>query len=266
MVNNSSGELMIPTTLVQTRYGPMYVIDSDPWVSRSLQVLGEYSEREMDLVRSVFPLIKSLRPRFEVVDGGAYIGDMTIPLSRLADHVHAFEPQPEVREILEANLALNGITNVTVYPYALGHENKSLTFNSSGRSDPLSYGSQQMDLDAGPGIPVEMRTLDSLGIQAGFIKLDIEGFEYFALWGAKELLARDRPVLFLERDTVVIAGAPPIAEYLQRFGYVGYNLNCLMWNADNFNQTTEDIFYNVASLMTLGVPLVPLFTLNTQGT
>ena len=90
----------------------MHVIESDVWVSRSLSELGEWSESEMDVVRTVFKILRPVYPDgIEVVDAGAYIGDLTIPISKLVKKVYAFEPQQEVAYILRKNLELNNMSD-----------------------------------------------------------------------------------------------------------------------------------------------------------
>jgi FkbM family methyltransferase len=48
------------------------------------------------------------------------------------------------------------------------------------------------------GSDIEMITLDSLNLAPDFIKLDIEGFEYYALQGAQQTINLYHPVIFIE--------------------------------------------------------------------
>lgn len=237
----------------------MHTIDDDPWVSRSLREQGEWSESEMDVIRTTFTILCQ-SPGYrdggiEIVDAGAYIGDMTIPLAQMVwvKKVYAFEPQPEIRAILEKNLALNNITNVEVMPYALGHFNGPISFTPN---DALhSPGSTQMRLDDEGDVKSEMRTLDSFGLEPQFIKADVEGMEMFLLNGAQETLKRSGPVLFYERDTVPVAGAPDWDDLFRTLGYFIYQkLACPIFNPKNFNKA-PNTFGNYASLMGLAVPL-----------
>src|SRR5690606_20597667 len=50
-----------------------------------------------------------------VVVGGAYIGDHVLPLARVAERVHAFEPMREAYERLLRTIALNGVENVIAH-------------------------------------------------------------------------------------------------------------------------------------------------------
>jgi FkbM family methyltransferase len=233
----------------------MHTIDDDPWVSRSLREQGEWSESEMDVMRTTFNILAPYPEgtNIEVVDAGAYIGDLTIPLAKIVKKVYAFEPQPEVRAILEQNLELNGITNVEVMPYALGHMNGPISFTPN---DALhSPGSTIMRLDDSGEVKSEMRTLDSFDLNPHFIKADVEGMEMFLLNGAQETLKRSGPILFYERDTVPVAGAPDMDDLFRQLGYFIYQkLVCPIFNPKNFNKA-PNTFGNYASLMGLAVPL-----------
>lgn len=246
--------VMFTTRVFKTRYGQMHTIDDDPWISRSLRELGEYSESEMDVMRAVFEMLKPLYPEgIEVVDAGAYIGDLTIPVSMLVKKVYAFEPQQEVREILEKNLELNGITNVDVMPYALGHMNGPISFTPN---DALhSPGSTMMRLDDEGEVKGEMRTLDSFNLSPQFIKADVEGMEYYVLNGAQETLKRSGPVLFYERDTIAANSGETWDDLMRTLGYfVWQKLVCPIYNKKNFNKA-PNTFANYSSMMGLAVPL-----------
>jgi|ERR1700722_2372827 len=253
---NSRALMTIPTTLVPTRYGYMHVIDQDKWVSRALRELGEHSEGEVNTIRQVLAQLRPGPEGFIIVDAGAYIGDMTLPFSQMAAHVYAFEPQPAVREILNANLEVNSCTNVTVLPYALGHECKTISFSQTDESRE-SPGSQNFLLEPDGDTRVEMRTLDSLDINPTIIKADVEGMEYLLLAGAQKTIARCRPFLFLEVDTVTTPGTPPWERVMQELGYVGYRVQTPFWVPNNFNHVPSDPFEGTVSFMLLGVPLVP---------
>ena len=237
----------------------MHTIDDDPWVSRSLREQGEWSESEMDVMRTTFTILCQAPiyrdSGIEIVDAGAYIGDLTIPLAQLTwvNKVYAFEPQPEVREILEKNIELNSITNIEVMPYALGHMNGPISFTPNTALG--SPGSTQMRLDDSGEVKGEMRTLDSFGLAPQFIKADVEGMEMFVLNGAQETLKRSGPILFYERDTIPVPNAPEWDDLFRTLGYFIYQkLTCPIFNPKNFNHA-PNTFGNYASLMGLAVPL-----------
>jgi FkbM family methyltransferase len=156
------------TELVQTLHGPMYVLPNevDPWVSRSYRELGEYSQSEFEFLKLILNVLGCQQGPLTVIDAGAYIGDLTIPLSRLVKEVYAFEPQAGIREVLKANLEINRISNVTVLPYALADKERPLFYNTKSTSKDGNLGGNMM-LDEGDH-SVEVRTLDSLGLNSSF--------------------------------------------------------------------------------------------------
>lgn len=60
---------------------------------------------------------------------------------------------------------------------------------------------------------VPVRPLDCLGLDAAFIKLDVQGYEHEALVGLRRTIERGRPVLLVERPE------PDVDALLARWGY-----------------------------------------------
>src|SRR5579871_2985737 len=101
---------------VETRYGRMWALAGDRYITRCLEAYGEYCEAEADLFRQL------VRPGMTVVEAGANIGTHTLMLARACapGRLIAFEPQQRVFQLLCANLAANGLGNVTALPEAMG--------------------------------------------------------------------------------------------------------------------------------------------------
>ena len=95
--------------LREWRHGLVAYNRNDQYVGRSLQVYGEYSELEAQF------LAAWLQPGDVVVEAGANIGPVTVPLARAVGpegRVYAYEPQRLVFQLLCCNLALNELGNV----------------------------------------------------------------------------------------------------------------------------------------------------------
>lgn len=242
------------TVDIDTRHGPMRVFEDDVWISRSLRELGEHSQSEVKFMRFILGLISKGRYDSTVIDAGAYLGDLTIPLSRMSREVYAFEPHAETREVLTYNLRINGCHNVTVLPYALGDTGADVTYRNLWLENGLaSPGSTQMADPSGDST-AQMVTLDSLGLRPDFIKADVEGFEIPLLAGAMDTLRENRCTLFLESDTVVQSNLPPLHEVLTMLGYDNYPMNFPMWNPDNWNKVAGNTFGSTVAHMVLSVP------------
>jgi FkbM family methyltransferase len=131
-----------------------------------------------------------------VVDCGAFDGDCIRSLQRLERkfaHIYALEPDSRNRLSLQAFLRGQSASldsRVTVWPYATGEKDGTLSFDSTG--DVASKVSR-----SGEGTTIECRRLDSLPwtLAPTYIKMDIEASEPFALIGGSDLIRRERPVL-----------------------------------------------------------------------
>lgn len=162
------------------------------------------------------------------IDCGANIGNHTLFFSEcLSRRVVAVEPSPLALEILELNLGVNGIENVTVIPSALSNQ------PGTGRLQKAVAGNigtsrlvKVEQSESGANGTIQITTLDriweSLPIttrQQGcsLIKLDLEGSELPALKGATSLLTTERPQILAE--AVNEAERSRLRSFLAQYGY-----------------------------------------------
>lgn len=66
------------------------------------------------------------------------------------------------------------------------------------RMVPGSENTGQWHIEGEGGVPAI--TIDSLGAAPSFIKIDVEGFEWFALKGAEQTINEHRPVVLIEEN------------------------------------------------------------------
>lgn len=242
------------TVDIDTRHGPMRVLTEDIWVSRCLRELGEHSQSEVQFLKFALGLLSHGAFDGVVIDAGAYIGDLTIPLSRMARKVYAFEPQVEIRDILHHNLQINNCTNVEIIPYALGAVAEDLTYSAS--ANVTSPGSTMLGVE-GDSMTSSI-TLDSLYLpEIDLLKADVEGMEIPLLGGALETLGRTRCSLFLEDETVVVEGQK-LTEVLTLLGYDSYPMYFPMWSPQNYRQNPVNNFGATVAKMVLAVPGGPV--------
>lgn len=132
-----------------------------------------------------------INPADVVVDVGAHVGMFSVYASRLAGkgRVYAFEPMPQNFEMLERNLALNGVRNVSAINKAVSDETGSTHFFLSGHN--TGGHSLYAGDDRTQGIKVETVSLkDFTGEnkikKIDFLKMDCEGGEYRILFGCPD--------------------------------------------------------------------------------
>ena len=90
----------------QCKHGKFTYYDNDRYIGRQLDVLGYYSENEVQT------LLGFVTPDSVVIDVGANIGAITVPLAKKAKRTYAFEPQPIIYEFYVPILCANKLTNV----------------------------------------------------------------------------------------------------------------------------------------------------------
>ncbi|CAL6331580.1 unnamed protein product [Bathycoccus prasinos] len=159
-------------------------------------------------------MLDYVRVNSNVVDVGANYGSYSVYFSKKVGRggtVTSFEPQPYLNRICSTNLVLNDIQNVKLEQTSLGHaeittEMSSKLSDGASRSQDfqtaldesklINYEGRQIGVG---GESITMKTLDSFKItNLSLLKVDAEGSEPLVFWGAKETIAREKPVIFGE--------------------------------------------------------------------
>lgn len=144
-----------------------------------------------------------------MIEVGAQYGLETTGFARILQllngQVHTFEPLPSNLAMLKALLAANDCRNVSIHPAAAGDSRTKLRFvtppaTHSGIGHALSQTDDSQESDI---IEVDCLPLDSLISNVSRVRMiciDVEGYEIPVLRGARQLVARDRPVIVVEAD------------------------------------------------------------------
>ena len=140
-------------------------------------------------------LVDHLAPGDTVLDIGAHIGSLTIPMARLIGPegtVYAFEPQKKIYRELVHNLKLNELTNAVPLRFALSSKAGIIEMNPAIAHDG------RVSVGEG-GDKVEARTIDSFGFSdVSLMKIDVEGHEAEVLRGAEKTIGALHPVIIIE--------------------------------------------------------------------
>lgn len=124
-----------------------------------------YATDQIDLIQRVKGnyWFNGIKETDVVLDLGAHIGAIAIPLAKTAKLVYAVEPLYHTQ--LENNVKLNGLDNVRVFSFGCGEADKPIPISFSGKSGevllkPFSWFRENINE------PID------------FLKVDIEGYEW----------------------------------------------------------------------------------------
>lgn len=177
----------------RSRFGFTFELQPNQFVDRYILVDGLYEDRFLEFIG------KKLARDAVVLDIGANIGNHAVYLAQRCSVVHAFEPNPVALERLRKHVALNGVQNVVIHPFALGELNTTADFYvpvgnlSAGSFVEHSGGKSKLPIRHADEVVTE------LGIgRVDFIKIDVEGMEESVLRGLCGTLAKFRPMVDFE--------------------------------------------------------------------
>lgn len=241
------------------RHGFMLYNANDTQVGKSLDTYGEATEADIQMI---LPLIQR---GDVVVDAGAHIGTVTLPMARAVGaegRVYAFEPQSLSAQMLNANAALNNLSNIIVRQTALGNHKSRVKIKKAAPNIPID--TSRISLLA-PKKPTDTQeeigliTIDSLGLdRLNLLKIDVEGMEQDVLEGGRKTITHHRPFIFLENN--IPDKSPKVIQTMWDMGYTLYWCFSPLFNPENYFCKTEDIFRRVEANM-FAVPTETLLDL-----
>jgi FkbM family methyltransferase len=239
------------TAMRRCRHGFFMYLRGDRFVGRCLELYGEYSEAEVALFRGLVPRGGT------VVEAGANIGSLTVPLARMAGpagRVVALEPQRSVFTVLCGNLALNGLANVEPMQVAAGAACGEVEVPLTGYDGQGNYGGVAVGANgAGQSERVPMVCVDDLRLdRLDLLKIDVEGVETQVIEGASAAIARFRPAIFVENDRQEHSPAL-ISALLGRDYGLWWHFSPL-YRLDNYNANPDNVMGNIMSINMLALP------------
>jgi FkbM family methyltransferase len=151
-------------------------------------------------------LRRLLQPGMVLVDLGANVGYFTLLAATLVGpqgKVIAFEPNPETCVLLRQSIAVNGLSQVELHPYAAAEKAQTFTLEAPGGGSNGRIVEFSAEARARPSLFTQIEAValdDFLAAESRIdvIKMDIEGAEARAVQGMGQLIRRHRPVLLLE--------------------------------------------------------------------
>lgn len=146
-----------------------------------------------------------VKKNFNCLDIGAHIGMHSIILSKKVGKgkIFSFESDSLIFSLFQLNILKNNFKNIIPFKLAvtnktgrsvslskLNYENKNLNTGVTGIELNSSYNSGNNSASV---------KIDEISFpKISFIKIDIQGSEFLALLGMKNLIKKDRPLFFIE--------------------------------------------------------------------
>ncbi len=198
---------------IETAHGRFSVdMLRDKKIGTNLQEGSYHQEDTLELLKNF------ITPDSVVVDIGAHIGTLAVPLAKLAGKVIAFEPAPSTFALLKKNIEQNNLT--------IDARNKGLGSRSGYASLQTEHfanaGANTLELGQGS---IEVSTLDDEVEYADVIKIDVEGMELAVFEGGVELIEKVRPIIFSEVNLSALRAHGSLPQKIEQFLYKrGYDL------------------------------------------
>jgi FkbM family methyltransferase len=179
-----------------SRNGIYYDLDLTELIDFSI-FLGGWETETLDFLR------QRLRPNDVVVEIGANIGAHTLVMAQFVGPggtVYAFEPTEYASRKLQRNIELNhGIANIVLRRELVTNGMADLprrNIRSSWKLKPDS----QIPTEA---VSASATSIDEFAVTEGIdqlslLKIDVDGYDFKVLQGARETLTRLRPTIFVE--------------------------------------------------------------------
>ena len=234
------------TRTVETRHGTFTVFDEDELVGLSLSTYGEYSEGEVEVFRKV------LKPGDVAIDVGANIGALTIPMAKLVEPnglIYAFEASEANLGLLNRNIIQNQCDDL-VLPIPCAASDHKGTLKVDKQSALHAY--CRPDINEGE-FEVDCTTIDALELKrCKLIKIDVDGHELEVLNGAKETIARCRPIIYIENE--IHEKREAMVAWFIDHGYRMFWHRPYLFNIDNWRGDKKNIFGALVSIMNICIP------------
>jgi len=160
------------------------------------QLSARFYEEEI-----LLKLDKYLNENSVVLDIGANVGNHTVYWGKISkvNKIFAFEPVISTYCILEKNIEINNLSNkVKLFNIGLG-DKKTRAKIDIFSIDNIGATSINEDVNG----DIKICALDDIyeinnESRIDFIKIDVEGFEKYVLEGAKHILLKHSPIIFIE--------------------------------------------------------------------
>ena len=177
------------------KYGTFTFNDNDAGIGSSLDQTGAYGDEV------VCKLLSLLSHDAVVIEVGANIGAITVPLAQHVKRLISFETQPAICDLLWRNVMDNRVS-VDVREFVVGSAPARVSLPNRNTDAPFAELGAVSVTETEASVPAvtlddHCRNFDRLDL----IKIDAEGCEAEVIAGARETIKRLEPLLYVENDS-----------------------------------------------------------------
>ncbi len=199
--------------IVDTKFGKIVININDEFIGKSFLYQNYWAEDEIVGISKVLELLLKTKEKIFFYDVGANIGTHSLALSNIFKNkifIRAFEAQSNMFKMFQKTIEINKINNIKLYLNAVSDKNDELikielpdytklnNFGALELHKPFKNSTNFKLKKSGIYENVKTIKLDSFDENVDFIKIDIEGMEDLAISGAKNLINKFRPILYIE--------------------------------------------------------------------
>jgi len=188
------------------------------YISNEISIQGIFEKNQLDTFFEWIACLNLETEKSICLDIGANIGNHSLYLSRYFEKVLSFEPNPFIFRLLSINSKLTN--NIHCYNFGCSNEAGKAYLNSVSKNLAGSFVSAESSSESDE---IELVILDNFLEDLDNIKLlkiDVEGHEYKALSGAKNLIKRNKPIILFEQQKQEFKdNSSPTIDLLRDLGY-----------------------------------------------
>jgi FkbM family methyltransferase len=177
-----------------------------------------------------------------VLDCGANIGIFSLYAAYLNENgkIYAIEPVKETLDIMQRLFDFFEVKNVKIIRKAVGDEKKRAFINIYPHKISALSGSTAatlLDVNYGKKEEIEVDTIDNIVREEkikriDFIKMDIEGYERYALKGAVETIKKHKPIIVV--SAYHLADDKKVLPEIVKSAYANYEVKLVKEGDEDF--------------------------------
>lgn len=204
-------------------------LNIDEWIQQQIFLFGYFDEPGINFIK------KNLKKDDVFIDAGANIGAYSLIASKIVGDqgkVISFEPVNSTFDHIQENISLNNLKNIDLHKTALGEKKEKITIYSGDNSNTGNSSIIKNEASHSASEEIQCINFDeefSDLKRINFLKMDIEGAEFYALKGMIKSLEKFKPTILIEISDEIIEKADyskdDLIELLTNIGYQLFGLN-----------------------------------------